>query len=112
MNCQSKGFQGLNSITTTYLDGYIVGATEAKKIGYNDGNTAGDKDCRIGLPNNGGNKNINMAPQSNIPYDKGYADGYNMKYNQKYKQGYIDGFKNCQNKGYQDKGSKNISFTP
>ena len=28
------------------------------------------------------------------------------KYNQEYKQGYIDGFQNCQNKGFRDKGSQ------
>ncbi len=106
-NCQSEGLQVFTPITTTYSDGYIVGTTEAKNVGYNDGNTAGVKDCRTGLPNNGGNTNINMASKSNIPYDKGYADGYNVKY----KQGYIDGFKNCQNKGFRDKGSQGISLT-
>lgn len=84
-DCQSKGFQGLNFIAITYSDGYAVGATEATNVGYNDGNTAGHKDCRTWLPNNGENLNISIAPRSNISYDKGYADGYNMKYNQEYK---------------------------
>ena len=110
-NCQGKGIQGLTPITTTYADGYIVGATEAKNVGYNDGNTTGFNDCESGLPNNGGNININMVPKSDAVYDKGYADGYNAKYNQAYKQGYTDGFKNCQNKGFRDKGFQNISLT-
>ena len=63
-----------------YNYAYAIGTTIANNTGYEAGNTAGFNDCESELPNNGGNININMAPQSNIPYDKGYADGYNMKY--------------------------------
>ena len=37
---------------------------DANNAGHDAGNTAGFNDCGSGLPNNGGNININVVPKS------------------------------------------------